>query len=46
MALHLLPGFANPVLVQAVRLGDDAAPFTLRLNVDKAAASAQARKKL
>lgn len=38
LALHLLPGFANPVLVQAVRLGDDAAPFTLRLNADKAAA--------
>lgn len=38
LALHLLPGFDNPVVVRDVRLGADAAPYTLYLNFDKAAA--------
>jgi membrane protease YdiL (CAAX protease family) len=35
MALHALPGFGHPLLVSAVKLAPDAAPFLLYLNVDK-----------
>jgi len=38
LALHVLPGFHNPLLVDGVRLGADARPFTARLNFDKGAA--------
>jgi uncharacterized protein len=38
LALHLLPGFDNPVLVRAVRISADAAPYTLYLNFDEGAA--------
>lgn len=38
LAMHLLPGFANPKLLDAVRLSAGAAPFTLYLNFDKASA--------
>jgi len=35
LALHLVPGFANVRVVDAVRLGADAVPYTLYLNFDK-----------
>jgi uncharacterized protein len=38
LALHLLPGFDNPVVVRGVRISADAAPYTLYLNFDKGAA--------
>lgn len=38
LALHLLPGFANPVAIAGVRLTADAAPYWQRLNFDKGAA--------
>jgi membrane protease YdiL (CAAX protease family) len=38
MSLHLLPGFHAPVLLHDVRFTSDAAPFTLALGFDKAAA--------
>jgi len=38
MSLHLLPGFHPAVLLQNLRLTPDAAPFTLGLGFDKAAA--------
>jgi len=38
LALHLVPGFRNPVLVAGVRFSADALPFTVYLNFDKAAA--------
>lgn len=36
LALHALPGFHNPLLVNAVRTSPDAVPFTLYANFDKA----------
>lgn len=36
LALHALPGFHNPLLVNAVRTSADAVPFTLYANFDKA----------
>ncbi len=38
LALHVVPGFHNPRLVDGVRLTVDAVPFTSTLNFDKAAA--------
>jgi uncharacterized protein len=38
LALHILPGFDNPVVVREVRISADAAPYTLYLNFDKGAA--------
>lgn len=38
LSLHLLPGFRAPVLFHDLRLTPDAAPFTLALGLDKAAA--------
>ena len=38
LALHLVPGFSNPVVVDRVQLGPDGAPFTQRANFDKATA--------
>lgn len=38
LAVHLLPGFHNPRLFDAVVLSPGAAPFTQALNFDKAAA--------
>lgn len=38
LALHLVPGFDNPAVVQNTRLSPDSALYTLRLNFDKAAA--------
>lgn len=38
LAMHLMPGFANPKLLDAARLSPGAAPFTLYLNFDKASA--------
>lgn len=35
LALHVLPGFHNPLLVNAVRTTPDALPFTLYANFDK-----------
>jgi membrane protease YdiL (CAAX protease family) len=35
---HGLPGFTNPRVVSALRLGPDSIPFTLYLNFDKTAA--------
>lgn len=35
LALHVLPGFQNPLLVNAVRITPDALPFTLYANFDK-----------
>lgn len=32
---HVVPGFANPRVLDAVRIGTDAAPYTKYLNVDK-----------
>ncbi len=37
LALHLLPGFANPQLLQKVQVSAGAPPFSLYLNFDKAA---------
>ncbi|HYD59397.1 MAG TPA: CPBP family intramembrane glutamic endopeptidase [Noviherbaspirillum sp.] len=37
LALHLLPGFRNPVLVANIKFSPDAAPFTQYANFDKAA---------
>lgn len=36
LALHALPGFHNPLLVNAMRTSPDAVPFTLYANFDKA----------
>ena len=38
LALHLLPGFHNPVVLNQVQTGPSAAPFTQYANFDKAAA--------
>jgi uncharacterized protein len=38
LALHRLPGFHNPQVLNAVRFSADSAPFSLWLNFDKAAA--------
>lgn len=38
LASHLWPGFDNPKLISGARLSEDAAPFTLWLSFDKAAA--------
>lgn len=38
IALHRIPGFSNPLIVDRVRLTPDAAPFTLYANFDKGAA--------
>lgn len=38
LAVHLLPGFDNPVVVREMRISADAAPYTLYLNFDKGAA--------
>ncbi|MDI1261146.1 CPBP family intramembrane glutamic endopeptidase [Aquabacterium sp.] len=35
LAVHVLPGFHNPLLVNAVRTTPDAVPFTLYANFDK-----------
>lgn len=35
LALHLVPGFHNPLLVNAARTSPDALPFTLYANFDK-----------
>ena len=37
LALHLFPGFANPVIAANVLLGNSTAPLTLRANFDKGA---------
>lgn len=37
LALHLLPGFHNPLLVSNIRFSPDAVPFTQYANFDKAA---------
>lgn len=37
LALHKVPGFANPLLLQGVQVSPGAAPVTQYLNVDKAA---------
>lgn len=37
LALHLVPGFRNPILIENVRFSPDAAPFKQFLNFDKAA---------
>lgn len=37
LALHLLPGFRNPVLVANMKFSPDSAPFTQYANFDKAA---------
>ncbi len=37
LALHLLPGFRNPVLVANIKFSPDSAPFTQYANFDKAA---------
>jgi len=36
LALHRIPGFANPVIAEGIRFSADALPFTLRANVDTA----------
>lgn len=36
LMLHLIPGFANPKIVSAVRVGPESAPFTFYYNFDKA----------
>lgn len=38
LALHLFPGFHNPVVLDEARTGTSAAPFTQYANFDKAAA--------
>ena len=38
LALHLFPGFHNPVVLNEVRTGPSAVPFTQYANFDKAAA--------
>jgi membrane protease YdiL (CAAX protease family) len=38
LALHVVPGFHNPVLLAGVRFTPDAVPFTVSLSFDKAAA--------
>lgn len=38
LALHLIPGFANPVVAQDVRLSEHSAVMTLKANFDKGAA--------
>lgn len=38
LALHLLPGFHNPLLVADIRFSADALPYTQYANFDKAAA--------
>jgi uncharacterized protein len=38
LALHLLPGFRNPILVEGVQLSGNSAPLTQYLNFDKGAA--------
>lgn len=38
LALHALPGFHNPILLDAVRTSPQARPFTLYANFDKASA--------
>jgi len=37
LALHVLPGFKNPKVIDAVRFSADSAPFTLYANFDKGA---------
>lgn len=37
LALHLVPGFHNPLLVAAIRFSPDAMPFTQYANFDKGA---------
>lgn len=38
LALHRIPGFANPIIAEGIRFSADALPFTLRANVDTAVA--------
>jgi membrane protease YdiL (CAAX protease family) len=38
LAMHLLPGFNNPVLISNIKFSEDATAYTQYLNVDKAAA--------
>lgn len=38
MAMHAIPGFNNPVIVDGISFSPDAAPFKQYLNFDKAAA--------
>jgi membrane protease YdiL (CAAX protease family) len=37
MAMHLLPGFNNPIVISSVSFSSDSAPYTQYLNFDKAA---------
>lgn len=37
LALHAVPGFRNPVVIDAVRFSSDSAPFTQYANFDKGA---------
>lgn len=38
LALHLVPGFENPLVVASARISPDAMPYSLRLSFDKASA--------
>ncbi|MFC4276078.1 CPBP family intramembrane glutamic endopeptidase [Achromobacter aloeverae] len=35
LSIHVLPGFDNPMVINAMRTTPDAAPFTMYLNLDK-----------
>lgn len=35
LAAHMLPGFENPMVINATRITADATPFTMYLNLDK-----------
>jgi len=36
LAMHLLPGFHNPIMIKDMKFSTDAAPFTQYINYDKA----------
>lgn len=38
LAMHRIPGFHNPVVIEGIRFSADTIPFTLRANVDTAVA--------
>lgn len=38
MALHKIPGFYNPIILNSVQVSNDASPYTLYANFDKGAA--------
>lgn len=38
LAVHVIPGFHNPIVVGDVRLSEDSAPYSLKANFDKGAA--------